>query len=325
MPPASAKSGRPPPPPPTIGAISLTIRPGLDARRQVLRHRDDQRDLAVVLRRDDDDAAAEAIAQRVGEAAQRRLLEAADAARDDLHALDLARVVLAAPPSGVRRRRAPPSSSARPLHAPAASPPPAGAGRSRRSARASCSARPRAGRATSRCCWNHATAPAPVSASMRRTPAATPLSWVITKKPMSPVARTCVPPHSSRLKPGHRHDADAIAVLLAEERHRAGRHRLLRRSHLGLHRRVAVDLLVDDPLDPVELLARDRREVLEVEAQAIGRDQRARLLHVRAEHLAQRRVQQVRRGVVAPRRVARLVVDRRGDDVARLERAARTP
>ena len=47
-----------------------------------------------------------------------------------------------------------------------------------------------------------ATAPAPVSASMRRTPAATPLSSTITNGPMSPVARTCVPPHSSTLKPG---------------------------------------------------------------------------------------------------------------------------
>ena len=36
-------------------------------------------------------------------------------------------------------------------------------------------------------------------------------------------------------------------------------------------------------------------EVREVEAQPVGRDQRALLLHVRAEHLAQRRVQQVRR------------------------------
>ena len=37
---------------------------------------------------------------------------------------------------------------------------------------------------------------------MRRTPAATPLSEAIANRPMSPVARTCVPPHSSVLKPG---------------------------------------------------------------------------------------------------------------------------
>ena len=37
---------------------------------------------------------------------------------------------------------------------------------------------------------------------MRRTPAATPPSATMTKQPMSPVALTCVPPHSSMLKPG---------------------------------------------------------------------------------------------------------------------------
>ena len=64
------------------------------------------------------------------------------------------------------------------------------------------------------------------------------------------------------------------------------------------------------------LVAGDRLKVHEVEAQPIGRDQRARLLDVRAEHLAQRRVQQVRRRVVAARRVADLGVDLRGDEVA---------
>ncbi len=42
----------------------------------------------------------------------------------------------------------------------------------------------------------------PVMASTRRTPAATPLSLVIKKKPMSPVRSTWVPPHSSMEKPG---------------------------------------------------------------------------------------------------------------------------
>ncbi len=48
----------------------------------------------------------------------------------------------------------------------------------------------------------------------------------------------------------------------------------------------------------------------EVEAQPVGRDQRTRLLHVRAEHLAQRPVQHVRRGVVAADAVASHRVDR---------------
>ena len=75
-------------------------------------------------------------------------------------------------------------------------------------------------------------------------------------------------------------------------------------AHLGRHRRVPVDLLVDDPLDAVELVARDRLEMDEVEAQAIGRHERSRLLDVGAEDLAQRRVEQVRGRVVAARRIA---------------------
>ena len=44
-------------------------------------------------------------------------------------------------------------------------------------------------------------AAAPVSASMRRTPAATPLSATTGIRPMSPVRRTWVPPHSSTDQP----------------------------------------------------------------------------------------------------------------------------
>ena len=43
----------------------------------------------------------------------------------------------------------------------------------------------------------------------------------------------------------------------------------------------------------------NRSEMGEIETQAIGRDQRAGLLHVRAENIAQRGVHQVRAGVVA--------------------------
>ena len=63
----------------------------------------------------------------------------------------------------------------------------------------------------------------PVIASMRRTLAALEVSVVILKAPISAVARTCVPPHSSRDQLAvadldHPHD---VAVLLAEQGHRA--------------------------------------------------------------------------------------------------------
>ena len=53
----------------------------------------------------------------------------------------------------------------------------------------------------------------------------------------------------------------------------------------------------------------ERLAVGEVEAQLVGPDGGAGLAHVGAEPLAQRRVQEVGRGVVAHRRVARLAVD----------------
>ena len=59
-----------------------------------------------------------------------------------------------------------------------------------------------------------------------------------------------------------------------------------------------------------------RGEVREVEAQVAGIDQRARLLHMRAQHLAQRGMQQVRAGVVAHGRAADFVVDHGIDFVA---------
>ena len=84
---------------------------------------------------------------------------------------------------------------------------------------------------------------------------------------------------------------------------------------------------VGEALHLRELLGRDRLVVREVEAQPIGRDERTRLLHVRPEHLAQRPVQDVGRGVIAPYAVAPHAVDRGFDLVALGEHAdcARAP
>ena len=65
-----------------------------------------------------------------------------------------------------------------------------------------------------------------------------------------------------------------------------------------------------------QLVLRDAARVREVEAQSIGCDERARLLDVRAQNLPERGVEQVRRGVIAPDRIAARGVDRRGDVVA---------
>jgi hypothetical protein len=61
--------------------------------------------------------------------------------------------------------------------------------------------------------------------------------------------------------------------------------------------------------------------VREVEAQPVGRDQRALLRDVGAEHLAQRLVQQMGGRVVGADRRAARVIDHQVDDVADLQRA----
>ena len=62
-----------------------------------------------------------------------------------------------------------------------------------------------------------------------------------------------------------------------------------------------------------------RGEVREVEAQMRGIDQRACLLHVLAQHLAQRGMQQMRAGVVAHGGAADFVVDHRVHFVAHVD------
>ena len=94
-------------------------------------------------------------------------------------------------------------------------------------------------------------------------------------------------------------------------------------AHLGLHRGVPDDLLVDDLLDPIQFIAGDRLDMHEVEAQAGGGHERSRLFHVAAERLPQRGVQQVRRRVVAADGVADRGVDFRRHDIAYAQRTAR--
>ena len=90
---------------------------------------------------------------------------------------------------------------------------------------------------------------------------------------------------------------------------------------LGLDRQVAQHALVGQVLDLPALVGRHGRQVREVEAQPIGRDQRALLRDVRAQHLAQRPVQEVGGRVVAADGVAALDVDREVDAIADLELA----
>ncbi len=96
----------------------------------------------------------------------------------------------------------------------------------------------------------------------------------------------------------HRQHADLLAVLLAEQRHGAGGDRLFRRHQPRVDRAVQPDALVDFVLDLAQLFERNRLGVADVEAQPVGRHQRALLGDVLAEMAAQRLVQQMRRRMV---------------------------
>ena len=162
--------------------------------------------------------------------------------------------------------------------------------------------------------------PGPVIASMRRTLAALELSLSeledadLGGRCAHACRRTARASTSAVADLHHPHD---VAVLLAEQRHRAERARLverrrdradgsLRRIHSLTRSSICLQVLGRDPL-----------AVVEVEAQLVGADVGAGLAHVRAERLAQRGVQQVRRGVVGLRRGARSAVDARDDPLAR--------
>ena len=121
-----------------------------------------------------------------------------------------------------------------------------------------------------------------------------------------------------RVRTGLQHP-HGVAVLVAEERDGTQLHRLVLRHLLVRHRGVGQDLAVGEILDRDDLVGRQAFEVAEVESQTIGTDPRTLLLDVRAEHTAQRPVEDVGGGVVAPDGVAPIGIDRGGDDRARGE------
>ena len=147
-------------------------------------------------------------------------------------------------------------------------------------------------------------------------------------RPMSPVRLTCVPPHSSTDQPSvlpdalaHRHHAHLVAVFLAEQRARAGRDGVVDRHQPRGDGRILQHDVVGDVLDLFQFLRRDRLGMREVETQPVGRDQRALLRDVIAEHLAQRLVQQMRGGMVLPDGDAARVIDLQQQRVADFDRA----
>src|SRR5262245_1501206 len=195
LPPACAKSGRPPPPPPTSGASCLMMFPAwyFPVRSFVTAASSTARSPSAVPSTTTPDL----MRSRRRSAISRNPLSSSPSTRVASTVMPFTRRASArtsrdAPPASLPcssamrfsfSRSSPSSFSSLPR----ASPSPAFS-RPARSSSSVCSRR------------TSAMAPCPVAASRRRTPAATPLSPSRWKKPMSPVRRTCVPPHSSMEK-----------------------------------------------------------------------------------------------------------------------------
>src|SRR5499433_328514 len=141
----------------------------------------------------------------------------------------------------------------------------------------------------------------PVSASIRRTPAATALSPSAAMTPISPVRLTCVPPHNSTDQPMVLPPPSPMATTRTSS------------PYFSPNSARAPDAF--------DLLGRHRLGMGEVEAQPVGRDQRALLRHMIAEHLAQRLVQNMRRRMISPDGATAGTIDFQREGGADLERA----
>ena len=95
------------------------------------------------------------------------------------------------------------------------------------------------------------------------------------------------------------HHADNVTIFLAEQRHCAEFLRFVNRHFFGLNRHGRQNRFVDFAFDGFKLVRRQRGEVGEVETNVRGVDKLASLFNMGTERIAQRRLQQVRRGVVA--------------------------
>ena len=167
-----------------------------------------------------------------------------------------------------------------------------------------------------------ATASGPVIASMRRTFAALDPSLVTFSSPISAVERTCVPPHSSR-----DHEPSPISTMRTMSPYFSP-NSAVAPSAFASSSVVTIGRTGSLPVihaltwsSTRGVLVGQARAVGEVEAQLVGAHVGARLADVRAQPRPQRRVQQVRRGVVGRRRVARPAVDARDDALPRLQLA----
>ena len=143
-----------------------------------------------------------------------------------------------------------------------------------------------------------------MTASIRRAPLPTELSERIANAPISAVERTWVPPQSSVEYSGIETTRTTSPYFSPKSIIAPS----FRASSIGVSKMCTGELRKICSFTRCSTSARssalERRRMREVEAQLVGTNGRAGLLHVVAEHVAQRLVEQVRRGVVRHRREA---------------------
>ena len=127
---------------------------------------------------------------------------------------------------------------------------------------------------------------------------------------VAPLHRCFAPARGWGVAPLHRYHAHYIAIFLAKERDRAAIERVLIIGRAPAHQAVGANPGVEPLLDLAELRGLDRARVGEVEAQSIGRDQRASLGRMFTNYIAQHTLEHMGRRVVAlnigpPRRIDR--------------------
>src|SRR6202790_5884893 len=107
----------------------------------------------------------------------------------------------------------------------------------------------------------------------------------------------------------HGDDPDLVAVFLAEQSARAGSDGVVAAEKARNDRCILQHEIVGDIFDALYFLAAHGFGVRKIEAQAVGRDQRALLRYVIAEDLPQGFVEKMRRGMILADRAAPRVVD----------------
>src|SRR5690606_20742179 len=121
-------------------------------------------------------------------------------------------------------------------------------------------------------------------------------------------------------RPAHREHPHLFAVLLAEQRHRPGRDRVIRAHQPGDDLFVVAYLSIHHGLDVGDLFRAERLRVREIEPQPVFGDERALLRDVLAEPVPQGRVEQVGGRMVGANTVAALGVDGQTHGVAYRDR-----